>query len=283
MRARLTVLSLVLVPGLLLAACSSQGDSKTVDSGNAPAGLINSGKLTTCTDASFPPMESVDPKSGDVVGFDADVISMVAKAWGVEPNIKVMAFDGLLPGLETEKCDVVWSGIYVTPERLATFPAVSYLKTGTVALVRSGNPAGITDDNSLAGKTLAVQSGTSLVKVGRDLAKRVEDAGLKKPRVQLYPNATDLIQQLTLGRADAILTADTEAAYRQSENPGKFEVGYAFDDKLTMGVYFKRSNAELGQDLFKALTDLKQSGELATEAKKYFLSPENIEITMAEK
>lgn len=273
---------------MVVVGCSSDSDdakSPSTDSSGgtstvaAPAGLVNAGKFTTCTDASFPPMESFEDGSDTPVGFDIDVINSLAKSWGVEPNVINTGFDGLLPGLSSGRCDAVWSGIYVTAERLEQFPAVAYLKTGSVALVQDGNPAGITSYEDMYGKTLAVQSGTSLLdEVANKIAADAKAAGEPEPKIQLYPNATDLIQQLLLGRVDAVFTADTEAAYRSVQNPGKFEVGYAFPEKLQMGVYYDGSKTEIGEAIATGLQSLYDDGTLQSLAEKYELDPSNLEI-----
>lgn len=274
-----------LVVGLMLAltACGGSGDSPTTQGATgsrpttkAPAGLVKPGEFSACVDASFPPMESL--QGGKPVGFDVDLVKAVADQWGVQPSFRETQFDGLLPAVSSGRCDVVWSGIFVTPERTKTFPAVPYMKSGMVLLVEDGNPDGITSPEALAGKTVSTQAGTEYPKRLEALAAKLRAAGKAAPTVQSYPKMSDAVQQLIVGRADAVLTQDTEAAYRQSSMPGRFTVGYRYPSTDIFGVYHKKSAPELGSALRQALSSLKADGRLGALAKKYGLPEDSIAV-----
>jgi len=267
---------------LLLAACGSDDDSSgaadpTTSSLKAPASLVTAGSLKVCADLSFPPMTYQDA-GGKPAGFDVDTARAVAELWNVELATQNTPFDGVLPALSSGRCDLAWTGINVTDERLQTFDAVPYLDTGLVLLVGADNPEGISSPEQLASKTAATQSGTIYEKSLKALAKDLEAKGESAPRVQTYPKMTDAIQQLVVGRADAVLTQDTEAAYRGEQQPGAFEVAYTYPEKDRFGVYFKKGNAEMQSGLTTALSELQDSGELARIAESNGLSPENLLI-----
>jgi len=269
---------------LVLAACGS--DDKKDDGGStsstpsqqasAPDGLVKSGQLTVCMDISFPPMESYEDGSDTPVGFDVDLAKAVAENWGASAEFINTTFDGLLPAVQAGRCDVAWSGMYVTPERLAAFPAVPYYKSQTVLLVQPGNPSGIASTDDLSGKTVAVQSGTSLASALADINKKLTGAGKGAIKIQEYAKGTELVQQLIVGRADAAMTIDTEAAYRLTQNPGKFEVGYRFPETQTYGLYFNPDVPAVGAGIAKTLQALQADGSLDAVAKGQGLDPANL-------
>src|SRR5438034_6796508 len=76
------------------------------------------GSFKFCNDPTFPPMES-KTTSGKPVGFDIDMAGAIAKLWKVKAKFVSTAFPGLLPALAARKCNVVISGIFVTPDRTA--------------------------------------------------------------------------------------------------------------------------------------------------------------------
>ena len=67
------------------------------------------------TNAEFAPFEYLD--KNQIVGFDIDLLNAISKEAGIEFKIQDMAFDGLLPALQTKKVDLVIAGMTATPER----------------------------------------------------------------------------------------------------------------------------------------------------------------------
>src|SRR5438552_15254073 len=115
--------------------------------------------FTFCTDPTFPPMEYTTT-SGTIIGFDVDMASALAKTFGETSKPLKTAFPGLIAALKASKCDAVISGIFVTPDRVKQAPAVNYMATHRVFIVKAGNPKHVTGPNSLKGLKVAVQAGT---------------------------------------------------------------------------------------------------------------------------
>jgi polar amino acid transport system substrate-binding protein len=268
------------VVALALAATGCGGDdtdeagsgSAGKGSASAPAPIAKAGKLTACMDVSFPPMEYFESAgSRKPVGFDVDLVSAIAKQWGVAPQFSPTAFDGLLPALSGGRCDVVASGIFVTPERTKTFPAVPYFKSRRVLLVKKGNAEGIKALEDLSGKTAATQVSTEYEKTLRKLDKELEEQGKPGITLQTYPKASDAVQQLVVGRAVAVYTQDTEAAFRSKAQPGQFEIAYSDPSAETFGIYVRKDQTELNDGLKAAVEKMRQDGSLAEIAKRWSL------------
>lgn len=240
-------------------------------------GFVSDGKFSVCTDASFPPMEYFE-KSGDKlpVGFDVDLMNELGSAWGVSVEILPMDFSGLLPSLEAERCDAVISGIFVTDERKAKFDAVTYLDTVSV-LAGKADAARVASLEELAGKVIAVQTGTSFVKQFEDINKDFSAKGLDPVKVQLYPKASDAIQQVLIGRAHAATTQDTELAFRDLQMPGSLASIYEFSDPQAFGVFVRRDGSG-GAAVMSAVTGLRDNGALAGIAERWRLDPSKIAI-----
>jgi ABC-type amino acid transport substrate-binding protein len=123
-----------------------------------PAGIGDT--IRFCTDTTYPPMESLD-KSGKAVGADIDIADAIMKLWGKKAEFSTKGFDVLIPALQAKKCDAIISALSNTPERAKEVDFADYISVGTLIMVKKGNPAGITDLASLAGKTVAVQAATT--------------------------------------------------------------------------------------------------------------------------
>ena len=187
-----------------------------------------------------------------------------------------MDFSGLLPSLEAKRCDAVISGIFVTSERKQKFDAVSYLDTVSVLVSKSG-AAKVGSLEDLAGKTVAVQTGTDFVKLFDEINAGFKAKGLAPINVQLYPKASDGIQQVLIGRAYAATTQDTELAFRELQNPGALTSIYEFPDARTFGIFVRKSDGDAAAVLAMT-TELKTAGALDAIAKRWRLDPKKVVV-----
>ncbi|WP_337422900.1 transporter substrate-binding domain-containing protein [Sinorhizobium meliloti] len=90
-------------------------------------GFVEGGVLKVCTAGDFPPMQYYkNPGDADLVGFEVDVVNAIAKRWGAKTEFVVGDFKGLLPSLDSKRCDLVASGIMITPARLEKYDGVPY-------------------------------------------------------------------------------------------------------------------------------------------------------------
>ena len=236
------------------------------------------GQVVFCMDATFPPMEFFE-KSGDKepVGFDVDLVKALAEGWGIKPEITSMDFSGLLPSLEAGRCDAVVSGMFVTAERTKKFDAVPYLATSSVLIAKAGTaPLASTDE--LSGKTVAVQTGTEFVKWFEKLNADLKAKGMEEINVQLYPKASDGIQQVLLGRAFATTTQDTEVAFRDRQAPGTLVAIHTFEDTQKFGVYLQRKGDDAAR-VTAAVAALKDKGTLAKIVEKWHLSVSQLDVS----
>jgi polar amino acid transport system substrate-binding protein len=228
----------------------------------APAGAgRHASTFTFCTDPSFPPMESATT-SGSIVGFDVDMATALAKTWGATSKPLKTAFPGLIAALNAKKCDAVISGIFITPDRVKQAPAVSYMETHRVFIVKAGNPKHVTGPNGLKGLNVAVQQGT---KYEEYLKAQKAKIGFN---LQSYPGDNDAVAQVILGRADVDLTQDTSFAFQAKAHPGKIAIGYTFPEKDKFGIYYRKGDP-LGPKISAGIKTLKSNGTLAKLAAKY--------------
>ncbi|MBV8257009.1 MAG: transporter substrate-binding domain-containing protein [Actinobacteria bacterium] len=214
-----------------------------------------------CDNPTFPPMENATT-GGSPTGFDIDMANALAKQMGGTAKYVFSSFSGLLPALGASRCDVVISGIFVTPDRTAQFPAIAYMHSHRALIVAGGNPKGIKSPNDLKGKSVAVQAGTKYEQYLKSLQGKLGFT------LNSYPGDSDAIGQILIGRADAVLSQDTSAAYAMSKHPGKVAIGYLFPQADKFGIYYRKGDA-IGAKIQAALAKLKANGTLTALATKY--------------
>ena len=95
-------------------------------------------ELVVGTNPSFAPFEFTDKKDGKVMGFDIDLINALAKKAGYEKvTIKSIAFDGLIPSLESGNIDVSITGMSITDARKQKVNFTDpYYESGLMAVVK---------------------------------------------------------------------------------------------------------------------------------------------------
>ena len=262
------LVSLLLVAGLLAAA------------GIAGAASPVKGSFKYCSDPTFPPLES-KTTAGKPVGFDIDMANAIGKLWKVKARFVETGFTGLLPGLSAKRCNMVISGIFVTPDRTKQFPAVTYMRSHRALVVASGNPKRINGPNALSGKTVAVQAGTKYEEFLKSLNDQFKSSGRAEMNLQSYPGDTDAVGQILIGRADAVLTQDpsdpaswtTGAVYLL---PGKLAISYLFPESDAFGIYYRPGDKKLGTALRSAIKTLKKKGTLKKIAAKHLIPVTNV-------
>ncbi|RJG13881.1 ABC transporter substrate-binding protein [Pseudomonas cavernicola] len=251
----------------------------TLQAAESKPSFISSGSFQVCSDPTFPPLEFFE-KSGDrePSGFDADLIRALAKHWGVQARFIVTEFTGLLPGLESKRCDVVISGTLITPERTQKLNAVPYLASATIVFGGGKSDLKLNTLDDLSGKVVAVQSGTRYVAIMEKLNAQLTAAGKTPATLQTYPKGSDVAQQVLVGRAAAGLSQDTEIAYRELQTPGQFKTLYSFPEKDIFGAYMLPNPADK-QAVQDAVNALRADGTLKTISEKWKLDPANVEVT----
>ena len=198
------VLSIVLAAvivcsALLLSACGAKG--KTL------AQVKEAGKLVMATSPDFPPFEEL--VDGKIVGIEVEILEAVCKKLGVTLEIKDMNFDAVLPGVQSGKYDVGVSGISVNDERKKNvlFTDAYCLAAQSIIVVEGSD---IKSKADLAGKTVAVQSGTTAW----------DFCSANGYKVNAYANNSDAQLALQTGKVDAWVIDDLTGAEMVAANNG---------------------------------------------------------------
>ena len=99
---------------------SDSSDSTTASDGKVA--LVQDGKLTVCTHLAYKPFQFKDDKNV-TVGFDVDMMDLVAKDLGVKQEIVDIEFEQITSGavFAADKCDVGAAAITITDEQMANF------------------------------------------------------------------------------------------------------------------------------------------------------------------
>ena len=265
---------------LALAACGAPSSgNEAAASDKAPAGLVNAGQVTLCIDPEYPPLEYyADGTGGDIVGFDADAGRALAEHWGVEAKFEVTAFDGLMPGLQSRRCDMILGGLYMSEERLQVADAAPVMNAGPSVLAQAGKTAGLAAPTDLCGRTVAAQAASSNAARITKLSEECAAAGKDAPRLTEYPKTSETVLAVLNGKAEALVETNVAASYMASQNAGRLEVANGVFATDTQFGVFTRKGGELTPAVAEAFKSLYDDGTLAKLATKYNLDPEILDV-----
>lgn len=252
---RLVAICLLAVTILGLAACAAPSTAN----GAAPAANASAKTIRIGVDSTYPPMEFKNDQ-GQVVGFDVDFAKALSKKLGWNVEFVDSAWEGIIPGLQSQRFDAIISAMNVTEERSQQVDFIPYMNLGQIIVVRPDNNT-IKSTADLAGKVIGAQLGTTC----EEAAKKIP--GVKE--VKTY-NGADAFQDLAAGRLDAIVVDNVVGQYRQTQAPGAFKtVGDVFE-KAPIGIAVRKGDSDLKNALTKALADIKADGTFGTVSKTWF-------------
>jgi polar amino acid transport system substrate-binding protein len=232
------VVSVLMILSLLLGACAASG-AKT--------------KVRVATEAAYPPFESVDEATKNLVGYDIDLMNAIAKKAGFEVEFQNTPFDSVLAGISTCQFDAAISAITITAERGQKMAFSSpYINAGQITTVRIDNTT-IQGPADLKGKTIGVQLSTT----GEIEAKKFEGATVKP-----YDSVDLAFLDLANGQVDAVVADYPTTLNFVNKSKDKIKtVGNVFTDE-SYGIAVCKKNTALLEKINKAMADLKSDGTI---------------------
>ena len=214
------------------------------------------------SDATWPPMEYVDD-SGDIVGFDMDLLEAIAKAADFKYEVQNTGWEGIFAGLANGAYDAIISSVTITEERKMTMDfSDPYINAGQILVVPVDYSGGdlLTDFD---GKKVGVQQGTT-----GDFA--VEDISSIDRRA--YDDIGLAVEDLINGNLDAVVCDSVTAVDYVVANEnfkGKLKIlGEPFTEE-EYGIAVKKGNSELLNLLNTGLEKVFNDGTQAQLVKKW--------------
>lgn len=268
---RTTMAAAAVGSAITLAACGSsssddKGSSTSSSSSSASAGLNlqTPGTLTVGMNLQFEPEMYL--KNGKPAGYDVDLLNALAKDLGVKLKIENLDFNGLIPGLQAKKFDMVSVGLSPTPERKQAIDFTrGYVPYAlVVAVPTSDNTPGTVAAFNQSGKKFTALQGST----GEALAKKT----FPKATVTGFSEQNAALLQVATKRANASVLEDYILARYQKSNPNQLKKA-AFPKPLDVqyGSYgVVKGNTALVKRLDTFLCKAQTDGTLAKIYEKNF-------------
>ena len=247
---------------LLAAGCGS-GEPADVDDlatdgatreGDVLEQIRADGVLRVSNTQANPPYSFVD-ESNNVVGFDVDVAEEIASRIGIdEVEFIVGTFQTFIPGLQSDKWDVVVSGLTITEERQEQVDFSCPYQVNDVAIFVAQGVEGIEEEADLAGRRIAVTAGGTQ----EEQANQIEGA-----MVLTYDNATLALSDVAAGRADAYIGSKFTGAYLADQNNLDVSPAEGYLSREINAMAFPKGQEELIAAADEALAEMIDDGTLS--------------------
>jgi polar amino acid transport system substrate-binding protein len=259
----LLMLSVIFAAALFAGCGSTSGNQSQAQGDNSLDKVKKAGVLKVGLEDSFPPMEFRD-KQNELKGFDIDMANEIGKKLGVKTEFVCTDFNGIILALKSGKFDTIISGLSITDERKKEISfSDPYVTNSQIIVVKNGNTT-IKNANDLKGKIIGVGLGTTSETVAAKLQ------GLKE--VKKYDKTTEELQDLLIGRIDAVVVDEPVGRYYISDSDKKDKYS-VLEEKLSkepMGIGFKNEDKGLKEAVQKAADELKKDGTFSKLSIKWF-------------
>jgi len=259
---------LLVVLAVALAACGDDDSDSKSDSGGTASGSISvpsefEGKtLSIATDATYPPLESIDTDGKTIVGADVDLGNAIGEQLGLKTEFKNAGFDSILPALASGKYDLSMSSFTDNKEREATVDFVTYAAAGTSFYVSADGGPDIKSVSDLCGHKVAVEKGT--IQQG-EVEKQKKKCDID---LQTYPDQNGANQALASGRADVGMADSPVSVYIVTQSKGKFKISGEPYGKVPYGIALPK-DSKLAAPIQKAVAAIIADGSYEKILKKW--------------
>lgn len=239
-------------------ACATLGLAEMFAS--APSGaaekykLVEPGKLTIATTAEMP---GIVPQDGKLVGYDGEVLQIIAERLGLEINPVKLEWSGVIASVQAGRMDVLGGNVGWTEQRtgiLALTDPTQYFQNGITH--RADMPMSRLAD--LEGKRVATITGFSFIP---ELEK------IKDINLAFYDTSDAALRDLLAGRVEAVIADPPVMGYAIALNPDWNLAFTAFEDddpaypqltgkgrQFVLGVNME--NQQLAEDMNAVLREL---------------------------
>jgi len=225
--------ALAVAASVLASGCSK--DKSGAGAGGVP--LVKTGALVTCTHLPYPPFQV--EKDGKIVGFDVELIDLVAKKLGVTQEFVDTPFENFKTGafLNSGRCDVAAAGITITePRRKNVDFSTPYFDATQALLIKKGIAVNSLETLKSSGKKVGTQAQTT----GEDFTVG------KGFNPVSFESSDALLNGLRSGQVESVIE-DYPVVQAWMKDPGNasFEIAANIDTGEQLGIMVKKGNEKL--------------------------------------
>ncbi|PIE15442.1 MAG: basic amino acid ABC transporter substrate-binding protein [Rhodobacterales bacterium] len=227
-------------------------------------------EVVVVTENAYPPLQFVDPSSGQAIGWEYDAMAEISKRLNITVVYENVSWDAMIPAVSQGQFDLGMTGITIRDDRKEKVDfSDPYMRSEMVMLVR-GDEDRFTDAKSFAANDdllMAAQPGTTPFYVG---VYEVLDGNEANPRIKLMETFGATVQALRANDVDLVLTDGTAGNGYVAASDGALKI---IGEKLgseDFGFIFPKGSDLVGP-INAAIASMEADGTLDALNKKWFL------------
>lgn len=226
--------------------------------------------VSVVTENAYPPLQFVDPKTGEQIGWEYDVMNEMAKRLNFKLEYQNTSWDAMIQSVSDGQYNIGMTGITIKEDRKEKVDfSDPYMRSQQFMLVRS-DESRFTDAKSFGAfkdGLIAAQPGTSPFYTA---VYEILDGNEQNPRIKLFETFGATVQALKTGDVDLVLTDSVAAkGYVNSSNGALKVVGEPLGTE-DFGFIFKKGS-DLVAPINAAIASMKADGTIEALNKKWFL------------
>jgi len=226
-------------------------------------------EIVIASENTYPPLQFVDPATGDAIGWEYDALAEIAKRLNARITYENVSWDAMIPAVSAGEYDLAINGITIRADRAEQVDfSDPYMRSEMFMLVRAdedrfADPKGFAaNEDFLAG----AQPGTTPFYV---TVYEVLDGDEANPRIKLFETFGAAVQALKAGDVDLVLTDSTGGQGYVATNPDTFKLIGEPMGSEDFGFIFPKGS-ELVEPFNAAIASLRADGTLDALNKKWF-------------
>ena len=226
--------------------------------------------VVVVTENAYPPLQFIDPKTGEQIGWEYDAMNEIAKRLNFKVEYQNTSWDAMIQAVSDNQYNIGMTGITIKDDRKEKVDfSDPYMRSQQFMLVRA-DESRFTDAKSFAALTdglIAAQPGTSPFYTA---VYEILDGNEQNPRIKLFETFGATVQALQAGDVDLVLTDSVAAKGYVDASGGKLKVVGEPLGTEDFGFIFPKGS-DLVAPVNAAIASLKADGTLDALNKKWFL------------
>ena len=226
--------------------------------------------VVVVTENAYPPLQFIDPKTGDQIGWEYDAMNEIARRLNFKVEYRNTSWDAMIQAVSDAQYHIGMTGITIKEERKGKVDfSDAYMRSEMFMLVR-GDESRFTEAASFAAfedGLVGAQPGTTPFYVA---VYDMLDGNEQNPRIKLFETFGATVQALKAGDVDAVLTDGTAGnGYVEASDGGLKMIGDPLGTE-DFGFIFPKGS-DLVEPIDAAIKAMKADGAIDALNKKWFL------------
>ena len=193
------------------AAESAAGSTAEAASGDLLSEIQAKGTITVAMEGTWAPWTYHD-ENDNLVGYDVEVATEIAKKLGVEPQFVEGEWDGLLAGLDAGRYDIMVNGVDITPERAEKYDFSTPYAFNRTAVITKADDDSINTLEDLKGKKTANTISSTYAELAEQYGATVTGVDANVKIAVLTDDANQIAIPMRKGDETAALRTAIDAA-----------------------------------------------------------------------